>query len=401
MGKNKNLGSYDWIGIVVVVLVLLFLIAVWAFILGLDDVYQHQVAVQENTGTATATVTSTDVYVIPYEEGDDDDEYRPVVVYEYTVDGETYENDNVFPGDFRRYRNSQSWAEGIVAEYEVGTEATISYNPDDPGRAYIRNDGLPSSRMGGAVYALAALLLAVSFIRTGIRRRRQRTLIENTPTEKVRSLSVGPSEIKGKVVMDELEPISAPFSEDDCVVADYEVKKPGDNSWKTVEKDVLHTPFYVDDGTGKVLVRPDDATYELDPEDKTTIDVDSSERGPAPVQEFVKEKDIGSGKGVNRKHSQKLIKPGESVYVFGTVSSRDDAPKNARGAERLVIEKNGDDTLEEPMFMISDDEEKDLVGLRKLALWRLPIGGSLILVSFVVFLIFFGPGLGVPLPVLF
>lgn len=389
--------------------VLLFLSIFGAFFVG--TVFQHQVAVQENTGTATATVTSTDIDVTTDDDGDKS--YSPVVVYEYTVDGETYENDNVFPGGFQRSRGSRSWAEGIIAEYEVGSEATINYNPDDASRAYLRNDGLPSLWIGGIAYAVVALLGAGWLIRTGIRRWRQRMLINDTPTETAQSLSMGPSEIKGKAVTDDLETIRAPFSEDECVIAEYEIEEyeedddDGGGSWKTIRKDVLHTPFYVDDGTGAVLVRPDDdATYDLDPEDRTTTYVDSSEGGPQPIREFVESENIGfpsnrAGKDNDRKYSQNLVLPDESVYVFGTVQQREGISSSTENPDMLVIQKADEDVMEEPMFLISDDEEKDLVGRRRWTLWHLPAGGLFLVASFAVLLITFGPDLGITLPVYF
>jgi hypothetical protein len=56
---------------------------------------------------------------------------------------------------------------------------------------------------------------------------------------------------------------------------------------------------------------------------------------------------------------------------------------------------------DEPMFMISDDEQKDLVNRRRWALWRLPVGGLFLIASFAVALITFGPMMGVTLPVYF
>jgi len=393
-----------------VFVVLLFLSVFGALFTG--TVLQHQVAVQENTGTTTATVISTDIDVQTDDDGDKS--YSPVVVYEYTVEGQTYENANVFPGGFQRSRGDRSWAESIVAEYEVGGEATINYNPDDLSRAYLRNDGLPPMWLFGIAYALVALLGAGWLIKTGIRRWRQRSLIENTPTEKARSLSMGPSEIKGKAIMDDLEPISAPFSDDKCVIGEYEIEQyeednndDGGGRWRTIREGVLHTPFYVDDGTGLVLVRPDDdATYDLDPDDRTTTHVDSSGRGPAPVREFVESENIGfpsnmPGKENDRRYSQNLVLPDESVYVFGTVRPRGDASSSTDNPDMLVVGKVDEDVMEEPMFLISDDEENDLVGRRRWTLWHLPTGGLFIVASFVVFLITFGPGLGVKLPVYF
>jgi len=76
------------------VAVLLFLSVFGAFFV--MPVFQHQVAVQENTATTAATVGSTDVAIKTDDEGDES--YRPVVEYEYTVEGATHTNNNVFPG---------------------------------------------------------------------------------------------------------------------------------------------------------------------------------------------------------------------------------------------------------------------------------------------------------------
>ena len=38
-----------------------------------------------------------------------------MVTYEYTVDGQTYTQDNVFPGGLQRYDGSRSWAANAVA----------------------------------------------------------------------------------------------------------------------------------------------------------------------------------------------------------------------------------------------------------------------------------------------
>ncbi|PSP92521.1 hypothetical protein BRC84_05825 [Halobacteriales archaeon QS_1_68_44] len=37
-----------------------------------------------------------------------------MVTYEYAVDGQTYTQDDVFPGGFQRYDGSRSWAANVV-----------------------------------------------------------------------------------------------------------------------------------------------------------------------------------------------------------------------------------------------------------------------------------------------
>jgi len=119
-----------------------------------------------------------------------------------------------------------------------------------------------------------------------------------------------------------------------------------------------------------------------------TTYVDSSEKGSAPIQEFVRQSDsIGfpsnsGGKDNDRRYKQNLIRPDESVYVFGTVQPRDETVRNATNAERLVVQKVRDDSMREPMFLILDDEETDLIDRRKWALWRAPLGGLYLIAAF-------------------
>jgi len=257
---------------------------------GFLPAFEHNVAVQESQ-PVDATIVSTDLDV--REDDDGDKEYNPIVVYRYEIDGETYEQDNTYPGRFTRWTGSRSSATAVVDQYRPGDEVTVHHNPSNPGQAYLRNDGMPGSWLIGIGGAAIVFVGGLWLIWKGFKRWRQRQLIRNTPTESVQALSIGPSEIKGTADTGEYEPLKAPFSDDDCVVAKYEVKEyQEDNddggSWQTIDSDLLYVPFYVDDGTGSVLVKPhEDAVYDLGSGDWSETYVDSSSNGPRPVREFV------------------------------------------------------------------------------------------------------------------
>jgi len=386
-------------------------LGVFAIGFGVLPSLDHNIAVQESQET-TGTVQSTDIEV--NEDDDGDKTYTPVVTYEYTVDGATYTSDNVFPGRFDREDEDRSWAEGIVDSYSVGEETPVSYRGYDPGLAYIRNDdGLPDGRWVGIGYAVVAVVTGVWLIRLGVRRWRQRQWIHNTPTENARSVSIGPSELEGVARPGDEGPFPAPFSRNRCVVAEYEIEQYEEDddddggSWQTIEEDTLHVPFTVDDGTGEVLVRPhDEATYDLDPEDETEVYVDSSDRGPEPIREFVRNHESldfpsdSSGKENDRKYRQNLVLADESVYVFGTVQERDGVERAGSEADRLVVENVEDEAMREPMFLISDDEQADLIDRRKWALWRLPVGGLFLAAALAIVLVIYGPGFGLRVPVI-
>jgi hypothetical protein len=299
----------------------------------------------------------------------------------------------------------------VAGDYSSGQEIAVHYNPRDNAHAYIRDDGLPGGWILGAGYAVLAVGAGLWLVYVGFKRREQRALMNDTPTEQVESLSMGPSELKGTAVIEERNAETAPFTDDPCVVAAWEVEEYDDSDddddpggWQTVETGRRTTPFYVDDGTGTALVRPhEDATYELAEEDWTTVEVDSSRDGPAPVRRFVESNGIGypsggSGRDGDRRYKQNLIEPDEDVYVFGTVQPRDDTTGTSN-ADNLVIKKVGeDDPRMEPMFMIADEPEQELVSDRRWALWRLPVGVIFAVLGVGLLLGILGPMVGITLP---
>jgi len=377
---------------------------------GVVPTVSHNIAVQENE-PVEATAQSTDVAVKTDDDGDRS--YRPVVTYEYTVDGETYTTDNVFPGGFTRWDGSREWAERIAGQYQRGDRVTVQYRPGEPSNAYLRNDGFPDVWWVGLLAILVVAVGGAGLIKTGFTRRKQRTLMRDTPTEDVESLAVGPSEVKGSAVAADGDPFTAPFSDDECVVADYEVEQYHEDddggSWNTIRSGVVHTPFHVDDGTGRVLVEPHDAaTFDLDPEDRTTIRVDSGQRGPDPIQRFVRNTDgidfpsDVSGSENDRRYHQNVVRNNESVYVYGTAQPRDVDGSGASNADRLVIRHvEGGDGIEETMFLISDDSEAGLVNRREWAGLRIPVGGAFIVAGFAFALFMYGPLAGLRIPVVF
>jgi len=391
------------------IVALLLFVAVFVLFAGMP-VVDHNSSVQHNKAN-TATVQGTD---IDERTNDDEREYSPVVVYEYTVNGEQYESSNVYPGQFTRWHGSRSAAADVVSEYTAGQQVTVQYNPNNPEEAYLQNNGWPSGWYFAAGGAVVVLLGGGYFIRLGFRRWRQRTLIRDTPAEQAQSLSVGPSEVTGTAVPTPEGPMTAPFSDEDCLVAEYEVEEydssDDDSSWETRDQGTFFCPFFVEDETGTVLVRPHEETnYDLDPDDWSTVYVDSASKGPEPVQWFVENSDglefpsDASGKDNDRKYRQNLIRTRESVYVFGTVRPREqhNVPDDASNADRLVIEKIADDSMQEPMFLVSDDEEHSLVDRRRWALWRAPVGGVFLVFAFAVLLLMAGPLFGVETPRVF
>lgn len=73
---------------------------------------------------------------------DKDDEigpanYRPIIVYEYIVGGQTYTSDNFQYGDSGSYTSDREPADTRVSQYPTSEIITIFYNPQEPYRSVI------------------------------------------------------------------------------------------------------------------------------------------------------------------------------------------------------------------------------------------------------------------------
>jgi LemA protein len=94
---------------------------------------------------------------------------------------------------------------------------------------------------------------------------RKKWVIDDTPTSDCRGVFVGRNEVVGQAVP-LYEPIVTPFSQTPAVWFSWDLErwqKSGDNhSWVTHEKRQTAAPFWLQDDTGRVLVRPRDAQIE-------------------------------------------------------------------------------------------------------------------------------------------
>ena len=119
-------------------------------------------------------------------------------------------------------------------------------------------------------------------------------IIRDTPPEPIRSVAMGRTEISG-----EIQPATRvydqPFTPGQCVYGELEVKEyrdtaddDNDKQWKTVQTESFSTPFYIDDGTGEMLVDPgEDTIYEISEEHSVTVEVGGGEPPPGPVRAFL------------------------------------------------------------------------------------------------------------------
>lgn len=231
----------------------------------------------------------------------------------------------------------------------------------------------------------------------GWRRYRTSRLVADTPTERVRSMAAGRTELEG-VARPRGEPFDEPFGDGEAVIGTYRIEEWEDDDdggeWKTKEFEKFTAPFYLDDGTGRALVdaESDDPDLHVSDEHTDQWTVGSTESEPEPVAEFLRQRsslDATSGglTGVlfeqKRRYTQKVVPPGADAYVFGDAEVREIEEPGSSGAERLVI--NEDDAT--GRFIVSDMSEDELASsLGRAALGVLALGVLLLTAAFYVLL---------------
>ncbi|MDZ7689078.1 MAG: GIDE domain-containing protein [Halobacteriales archaeon] len=195
------------------------------------------------------------------------------------------------------------------------------------------------------IYVLVSLVVffvGAVLIARGSKTFRRYHIVSETETTDASDVSPGEKvELYGKAVVTDQGTHKAPFSDDDCLVCEYEiVEKRGRN--EVVESGGAGMLFYVEDDTGKVLVDPDGVELYL-PLD-TQVEVKSKRPPDEITRGYV---DIGVNE-VRTEYRERYLRPGENVYVYG------DAVTSDKG--ETTIERRNRNSV----FLITDSSEDEL-----------------------------------------
>lgn len=169
-----------------------------------------------------------------------------------------------------------------------------------------------------AVGAVGGLVLFYQ----GFKILQRKRLILNTPTSKIRSASLGLVEVSGLAVGPYTIP--APVSGKTCYyyrTLAWELQKSGKNrDWKKVADESLHVPFYLDDGTGLLMVNPHGAETDLhrDFQKEYSNSFFSTEEMPEAVRGFLLRYGVS---GENKVRLEEYcIKPKNALFILGTLA---------------------------------------------------------------------------------
>ncbi|MFQ3318534.1 MAG: hypothetical protein ACI8UR_001763 [Natronomonas sp.] len=255
----------------------------------------------------------------------------------------------------------------------------------------------------------------------GWNRRRAATLVEETPRTGVTDIrSPGIVRVRGTVVPEhELDTFTSPIAADEgCVLSAWEIEEKYDTAknrtWEPAAWGIRTVPFYIDDGTDRILVDVENRTVGNETGDVFTpekilvsdgvslsgvqcsfdafdihVETDYGESPPERITAFLEATDGASVEPMapdivvdqsKRKYHEATLQPGDEVSVMGHAESRHDAPMSTTGPENLVLSQS--DTATFRLSTAPFDELTNGVGGLLFALFTGIVGAALLAAVF-------------------
>ena len=245
------------------------------------------------------------------------------------------------------------------------------------------------------IFLFLGYIIGIGLLVNGFVLMRKKQVILNTPTSKIRSMALGLVELSGKAAPCRHALIS-PLLKEECVYYSYTVQEKGKNTWVTILDGYSDLPFYLDDGTGMALVDPGRAETDLKASLRgiggrskeffpllkqfyleRLIPDSVSRLKESDPEKYEKRLEKDFKKATEYFYTEKLIVPGESLYVVGTAAKTADAADPQSYEKNIIITKGAND----PAFIISDRREGSVV---KRLSWQAPLnllGGGVLLAA--------------------
>jgi hypothetical protein len=173
--------------------------------------------------------------------------------------------------------------------------------------------------------------------------------ILDTPFSKMGSASIGLVEVSGRASGPRTIP--AGLTGADCfyyrAMAWQRVQSGNRTSWQAVADESMAVPFFVEDSTGKLHVRPEGAEMEVLQTLNQTYDAHiyrGRDSWPEPMRGFLARNGVDDSKNVRLE--EHCIKPQETLFVIGTLGETPpmlswDAQPHFGGKRTLQVQLNG------------------------------------------------------------
>ncbi len=182
------------------------------------------------------------------------------------------------------------------------------------------------------IMPLLGACIGVYFFYRGFQLLQRKRLIMNTPSSKIRSAAMGLVEVSGLATGP--YSLTAPITGVPCyyyrtTVWEWKQRDKG-SSWVKEADESLHVPFYLDDGTARVLVNPQGAEMDIHrdfQEEFSNSLFSSSLEIPANIATFCTTNGVNTDKKI--KIEEYCIKPKNALFILGTLASNPGVEVNA------------------------------------------------------------------------
>lgn len=186
------------------------------------------------------------------------------------------------------------------------------------------------------LWGIAGVVVGIFLFFRGFPFLKRKRLIQNTPTSTIRGAALGAVEVSGTVVGPYT--LISPLSEADCFYYHAVAKSTGEEE-KKVAEEVLYAPFFLDDGTGCLMVDPRGAEMELRP---SADEEYSPATGDAFTRHFLVRRGLSSTAPATLQ--EYCIRPGDHLFVHATL-------RENPGLESAAACLAGDATQEHQGFL--------------------------------------------------
>jgi hypothetical protein len=199
-------------------------------------------------------------------------------------------------------------------------------------------------------YLIIGLFVGTIAFFDGIRRYKQKKMVENTPTSKIRSVAKGLAELRGVAEVNE-SLLEAPLTGKACVYYRYKISYlDSDDNKRLLDEGRSYKYFYLKDETGKILVEHCLAEMYIGDPRQILRTSRYGQRIPDRIMNYMEKKGLQIFKKMV--FEEWYICPGEEFYILGTVNPK----KNGDQNEYIVTRGE-----EEKTFIISNSSEEGSV----------------------------------------
>ena len=195
---------------------------------------------------------------------------------------------------------------------------------------------VPTSEI--SIFALLGVAGGLYLFVVGFRLLARKHLIADTPTSRVSSASMGLIEVSGQV--NAPCTIPAAITGNACLLYRTIAWQQGDsrrrNEWNKVAEENRHVPFFLDDGSGQMLVDAQGAELDLERDYRGEFDASPFSFTGLPDQVSVFLARNGTTASRRIRIEEWTIKPNENLFVVGTLAENEGAqprPAAIRGTD--------------------------------------------------------------------